>query len=623
VSGPSFGATRGVERLGGVALAGVVLVPVLVGVLLSWGLSAPVQHLERVRAAVVNDDTPVTVNGQTVPLGRELAGSLIGGPGGLGGPLDPGVDASTTPADLDPNFTWVLTNDTDAAAGLADGTYAAVVTIPSSFSADATSISGPAADAVVATVGVQTTPATAILDPAVTDVIVQAALRALNAQLTGRYLSNVYQGFNQISSSIAQAAQGADQLASGATSLDSGAEQLASGAGELADSLGTLDSGASSLSSGLDRLDSSVQALPGQTAQLAQGAAEVAAGVDAEAAALDRATAQLASLVGTVCADPGRVCDRATAALARLQAASSGIDRLATGADEVAAGNQRLAGSMPDLVSGIDQSASGAARLADGAGEAASGGRSVASGADSVASGAAQVDSGAAQLSSGLDEAVQQIPTYSDDDIRVLSTVVAQPTEAELDLPPTGTQTVPLFAAVALWVGGAVTALARRTVPRSRLMTASSTAALTGRAVWPAAAIGAVAGALVALPLLPFMELGGGSAVRFVLGCAGAGLVLYLVNHGLAALLGGVGRTLAVVVAVLVLVVGTSSTAPAAIESTAALVPTGPARTLLLATIGVGSPAGAVVALVVWAVVGLALAYAGVARRRAGEAVLA
>ena len=84
MDGRTLTATSGEERLGGLAVAGLLLVPVLVGVLLAWGLSAPVQHLDRVTAAVVNDDAPVTLSGQTVPLGRQLAAGPVPAVGPLG-----------------------------------------------------------------------------------------------------------------------------------------------------------------------------------------------------------------------------------------------------------------------------------------------------------------------------------------------------------------------------------------------------------------------------------------------------------------------------------------------------------------------------------------------------------
>ena len=71
---------------------------------------------------MVNNDQPVTVNNQLIPLGRQLAGNLVHG--------------------SDSNYGWVLTDAQDASDGLSDGTYSAVVTIPSDFSAKATSTAG-------------------------------------------------------------------------------------------------------------------------------------------------------------------------------------------------------------------------------------------------------------------------------------------------------------------------------------------------------------------------------------------------------------------------------------------------------------------------------------------------
>ena len=52
---------------------GVVALPAAPLAILLWGLWNPAERLETVRAAVVNSDEPVTVDGQLVPLGRQLA----------------------------------------------------------------------------------------------------------------------------------------------------------------------------------------------------------------------------------------------------------------------------------------------------------------------------------------------------------------------------------------------------------------------------------------------------------------------------------------------------------------------------------------------------------------------
>ena len=107
---------RGGRAVNWRTIIGLLLVPLTAAGVLLWGLWNPTERLDTVTAAVVNLDEPVKVDGQLVPLGRVLAAELIDG------------DAET-------NFTWQLTDEDDAAAGLRDGRYSTVVTIPKNFSA--------------------------------------------------------------------------------------------------------------------------------------------------------------------------------------------------------------------------------------------------------------------------------------------------------------------------------------------------------------------------------------------------------------------------------------------------------------------------------------------------------
>ncbi|HAQ59513.1 MAG TPA: hypothetical protein DCR63_03425, partial [Microbacterium sp.] len=122
---------------------GVLLLPAVLGGILVTALYDPTERLNQISAAIVNDDEPVTVNGQYTPLGRQLSAGLVEGSD-----------------ELDSNLTWVLSNDDDAAEGLADGTYDAVVTIPSGFSAAATSSGQALADSA------ETTPEKAVIEVA-------------------------------------------------------------------------------------------------------------------------------------------------------------------------------------------------------------------------------------------------------------------------------------------------------------------------------------------------------------------------------------------------------------------------------------------------------------------------
>src|SRR5690606_32614181 len=153
-------ATARGHRVGPTAIIGLILVPLVIagGMLLAtWNSD---DRLGRVQAAIVNQDEAVTLNGQLVPLGRQLAGALVEG--------DPEDETQ-------PNFGWVLSDEADVADGLASGRYAAVVTIPKSFSADATSYAANvAAKARKATLRVETSKVAGIADPVVAQAIANA-----------------------------------------------------------------------------------------------------------------------------------------------------------------------------------------------------------------------------------------------------------------------------------------------------------------------------------------------------------------------------------------------------------------------------------------------------------------
>jgi putative membrane protein len=608
--GRGFGATAGAERLSRLALIGVILVPLLIGGILGWALATPVAHLERVTAAIVDEDDPVTIDGQTVPLGRELAAGLIAG----GEPTEDGEDVA---APVGPTFDWVLTNSTEAASGLASGRYVAVVTIPSSFSADATSISGPGAQARQAVVHVETTTASAWLDSALTAAVTDEAAAAMGRELTGRYLAQVYDGFNTIGTQIGQAADGAEQLAAGAASSAAGAAELASAATRLADGSAAVASGADDLAAGLARLDTSVQSLPARTAELARGADEVARTIGEGVRRIEEAALALADVSQEICAvDPGALCRRTQDAVARLESAVERLRPLESAARRVAVGNDALAVLMPDLVSSIDDSASGASRVADGATTARDGSEALAGGAEELADGTAQVDEGAAQLAAGLDDASQRIPVYSQDDITTLSAVVAQPVTAEQNPPGGGLQSVPLFTTLALWLGGLVTALALQAVPTRRLLTGASSAGLAVRAVAPVAAIGTAQGIVVGAAVLTSVGVDPPTWVAYVGASVLVGAAFGLANQGLAAAFGGAGRIISIAIALFAVAAGLTSTVPPVISGIAAVLPTAAADALLGATLGPEPWAAALFGVTVTAVAGFGLVFAGVAARR-------
>src|SRR5690606_31450340 len=171
---------------------------------------------------------------------------------------------------------WTRTNAEDPADGLEDGTYAAVITIPSNFAAAATS-TRPGETPERATIEVQTPPDSLIVDDAITAQVTTAAASLMGEQLSQVYLENVFLGFTTLGDQLGEAASGAAQLADGAS-------QAADGATQLADGMPQLASGADGIASGAGDLQGGLGQIAGGIGGAAGGARELAAGLDTAAA---------------------------------------------------------------------------------------------------------------------------------------------------------------------------------------------------------------------------------------------------------------------------------------------------------------------------------------------------
>jgi len=647
-----------------ITVLGVLLLPVLIGGILLAALYNPTERLDNVRAAIVNNDQPVTINGQTAPLGRQLTAGLVEG-------------SSDVPSNLD----WVISNTDDAASGLADGTYDAVITIPQNFSAAATS-TAPGKSPEQATIQVQTAPDSRVVDGAITATITQTAASVFGSAVSQQYLTNVLMGFTNLHDQLGQAASGADQLASGAqqagsgaTQLSSGVTQLASGADQLATGAAQAAAGAAQLPSGASSLADGARTLGGHIGDLAVGLDQAAATVvnqklkDAAAAtttaaggavtqttmlgtnigalaqecAVSGASPELCGKIAALLGDPKSEAPAAGTVAAVGRAAgtaqyiagqtSTGIDQLMTetsaGLTQAADGARQLQGGAGELAAGADQLAAGASSLSDGVSQVASGAQGLADGAGELSTGASQLSSGVNQLATGSDSlaqglntAVSQIPTYSQEQADATAKVVANPVSADgIGTNLFGASAIPLLAMLALWFGGLGSFIALQAVPRHALSSRRPSVLLALRSLAPAAGIGAAQGLLVAGVAQLAANYDAGTWFAFAGLAMVAGVSFAAVNQALVAVFGGAGRWIATLVGVLAMATGIVSTIPGILASIADVMPTTPAYTALLAVI---TPAGGAAAgfagMLVWAALAFVASTIAVARRRTANA---
>lgn len=633
---------RGITWL---TIVGVVLLPVVIGGILVAALYNPVERLDSMTAAIVNNDVPVTINDQYVPLGRQLTAGLV-----------KGTDDSS-------NLTWVVSNTDDAAAGLADGTYQAVVTIPENFSAAATS-TAPGGTPEQATIDVATPADAKIVDDAITAQVTSTAASVMGKTLSTTYLENVFLGFTTLGDKLGEAATGAHKLADGAQAAADGAAAIPSGAAQLASGTRDLATGATSLGSGLDtiatqthgaadgatQLANGVRAgattlqqsglVPDQLTTLASGAASTAA---TAATQTGTAAATIAALSGQCLASGAApaFCDQLAAASTTTSTAaqtaggaatqsayvSGGLAQFDTQATATLVGQfNTIATNVDSLATGINQladqgitpSANGARDLAAGANQIAGGIDSLGAGATTLADGLTTLASGTNDLATGLDQAVAQVPSYTDSQSQNLAAVVADPvTTSGIGSSLFGASAIPLLAVLALWFGGLATFVALQAATRRALSSRRASVTLALRGLAPAAAIGAAQGLLVAGVVQLAASYDWGTWWAFALVCVVAGVAFAAVNQALVAVLGGAGRWISALIGVLAVAAGIVSTVPGAISGLAALMPTAPAYNAMLAALTSATGLGAGLAgLVIWTVLATIATTLAVARRR-------
>lgn len=303
-------------------MLGLLLVPLLIaGVVLAIA-NRHDDNLGKVSGAIVNLDQAVQINGQTVPMGRQLSAAL--------------VDRD------DVNIDWVLADAASGEEGLDSGEYAVLVTIPANFSAAATSYSKTADQAHQATIDIRTSDASSVADAVVARQIAEQASTALNSTLTSGYLENIYVGFNTLGEQLTTMANGAAQLSSGAS-------QLAVGVGSAAD-------GAQQAGSGMVQLDTAGAELATGTTALAAGAGQLSTGVTKYTDGVAQLGTGITQLSGGLATLDSKLSS-ASGGMSSEQQAQLG--QLKTGAAQVAGGAAGLSSGLGTYQATLDQWADG------------------------------------------------------------------------------------------------------------------------------------------------------------------------------------------------------------------------------------------------------------------------
>ena len=546
------------------ALTFVVLVPLLYGGLYLWSNWDPYGRLDQIPVAVVNEDRPVMVNGQTVD-----AGSLF-------------VDELKK----DPIFDWHFVDRDEAARGVRDADYYFEISVPADFSRKLAS--GAENDPERARMLITLDDANGYIVGKMAQTVQSELENKISAAAVSAYFQSVFDNLEQLRNGVHQAADGAGQLRDGAAAAEKGSADLSSGLGELKAGADKLAPGAQQVSDGVSAIADVVvpaagtiaDALPSftQTAADAASAADSLAGTAATAAGTVAGGAD--SVQGRVTAlgqeHPELLADPAYQELVRVTgdaagfanqvSTSAGAVKTATAtanghAQQLAQDAPRLQAEVRDAATKISALDAGAAEVASGAAKLDAGLGTAASGATTLHDGVAKLSSGASSLAGGLTDAEARIPVLSDDQKKSNAATLASPVDvATENLHPAGTYgrgLTPFFFAIALVVFGITAFLILRPVSARALASRAGdvTVALAG---WlPAAVACAVGGLVLFLVLDVFLGLDPVHAWAMIGLVVLAALAFTAIAHLLRTWLGGVAS--AVILVLLLLQLTTSA----------------------------------------------------------------
>ncbi len=425
------------------ALVFILLIPLLYGCIYLAGNWDPYGRLDQVPVAVVNHDVPTKVNDKDVHAGQDFVDSLH----------------------RTGTFDFQNTDAADADAGLKDGRYYLVITVPEDFSTNL--VSGQGDDPTRAKIMLRRNDANGFVIGTITNSAQNSIAKAIDETAVSSYFEAVFANLKTIREGMVAAADGAAQLdtgltdahegsgklrqgasdaAAGADELNTGAAKLATGAGTASDGAGQLADGLTKLNDGASKLKDGSQQVAGGTQQLADTldpvltvAAEKLPGVQADVTKAADAAADLTSLTaqgsGTIAGNSAAISDAVDDLVAqhpeladdpafkRLQGHTTNLTSITgdvathatTIADAVAKADETIRNTgdlstkakdakskVEALNSGAQQVASGASELAGGTSTALSGATSLKSGLGDLKSGADQLSEGAGSLATGL-----------------------------------------------------------------------------------------------------------------------------------------------------------------------------------------------------------------------------
>jgi len=318
-----------------IVLVALILIPSIYTVVFLGSMWDPYGNSGDLPVAVVNKDKAVEYNDKKLDVGDQLVKKL---------------------KDND-SLDFHFVNSKEANKGLKNGDYYMVITIPSNFSKNATTLLDKNPKKMV--LNYTTNPGTNYVASKMDDSAIAKIKAEVSASVTKTYAETIFTSIGTMSDGFAEASDGTQQLSDGMTQLEDGNKTISDNLKVLASSSLTFKDGTNTLTKGLKdytngvvtvnngiyQLKTGVGTLGSATPTLASGVSDLNTG----AQALNKGVSDYTAGVSQALAGANRLVENNTEL-------NEGVKALGEGAEKLVAGNQQVVDGVKKLQENLETS---------------------------------------------------------------------------------------------------------------------------------------------------------------------------------------------------------------------------------------------------------------------------
>ena len=348
-----------------IVLVALILIPSIYTVVFLGSMWDPYGNSGDLPVAVVNKDKAVEYNDKKLDVGDQLVKKL---------------------KDND-SLDFHFVNSKEANKGLKNGDYYMVITIPSNFSKNATTLLDKNPKKMV--LNYTTNPGTNYVASKMDDSAIAKIKAEVSASVTKTYAETIFTSIGTMSDGFAEASDGTQQLSDGMTQLEDGNKTISDNLKVLASSSLTFKDGTNTLTKGLKDYTNGVVTVNNGIYQLKTGVGDYTAGVSQALAGANQLVENNTAL-------------------------NVGVKALGEGAEKLVAGNQQVVDGVKKLQENLETSKKTMAASQDSLTQLSKGKKSL----DSYATLIKTLNSNAASLNN------QGLTAYADQLTKIANTLL-------------------------------------------------------------------------------------------------------------------------------------------------------------------------------------------------------